>query len=97
MLTPLYPLSGTSVLLEDAWHLPEPRASQGDLDQPGVGCIPTLCTMLPHSIQEVYRALASSRLFGIIIWNSLVIVYYIWEMVTLLDFFNFPSYFLPVQ
>lgn len=63
------------MLLEDAWHLPEPRASQGNLEQAEVGRIPALCTMLPHSIQKLYRALASSGLFGIIIWNSSVIVY----------------------
>ena len=63
------------MLLEDAWHLPEPRASQGNLEQAGVGRIPTLSTMLPHSIQKLYRALISSGRFGIIIWNSSVTVY----------------------
>lgn len=85
------------MLLEDAWHLPEPRASQGNLEQAEVGRIPALRTMLPHSIQKLYRALTSSGLFGIIICNSSVIVYEILERLTLLKFFNFPFYFLPVQ
>lgn len=63
-----------SVLLEDAWHLPEPRASQGNVEQAEVGCIPALCITLPHSIQKLHRAFTLRGLFGIIVCNSSVIV-----------------------
>ena len=75
-----------SVLLDTSLN---PGHLKGNLDQAGVGHIPTLCTMLPHSVQKLYRALTSSGLFGIIIWNSSVTVYWVWERVTLLKFFNF--------
>lgn len=81
----------------DAWHLSEPRASPGDLEQAEVSCIPALCTVLPRFIQNLNRTLVSGELFGIIIWSSLVTVYYILERVTLLTFFNFPLCFLPVR
>lgn len=37
----------------DAWHLSEPRASPGDLEQAEVSCIPALCTVLPHYIPNL--------------------------------------------
>lgn len=53
------------------------QRSPGDLEQAevSVSCIPALCTVLPHFIQNLYRTLVSGELFGIIIWNSLVAVY----------------------
>lgn len=37
----------------DAWHLSEPRASPGDLEQAKVSCIPALCTVLPPLIPNL--------------------------------------------
>lgn len=52
---PLYPWGGRiPVLPGDAWHLAEPRASPGDLEQTEVSCIPALCTVLPHFIPNLY-------------------------------------------
>lgn len=73
----------------DAWHLSEPRASPGDLEQAEVSCIPALCTVLPCFIQNLNRTLVSGELFGIIIWSSLVTVYYILES-NIIDILQFP-------
>lgn len=69
---PLYPWRGRiPVLPGDTWHLSEPGPSPEDLEQAEVSCIPALCTVLPHFIENLYRTLVSSELFGIIIWNKL--------------------------
>lgn len=76
MLTLLYRLSGGFLCyLEDAWHLPESRAFKENLGQAEVGHNPALRTMLPPSIQKLHRVPMWSGLFGITIWNSLVIAY----------------------